>query len=173
MTPGRKEGYHVPVENSSDHTAKSEVPIVNSQSTNQYAKWLEDAAKRRSTKPFEERRIGWITSLPKEQVVCCGQSARDLCRLLPLHSRCRVDHGRDGSLLHRERPLLLALLDHHQHSLHRIRVSFVLPLNRSIAYGVIGLLFLLLLFTAVALKSRSIDHERLLQLAEDLDCVLC
>ena len=31
----------------------------------------------------------------------------------------------------------------------------------------------LLLFTAVALKSRSIDHERLLQLAEDLDCALC
>lgn len=105
--------------------------------------------------------------------MCCGQSARDLCRLLLLHSRCRVDHGRDGSLLRRERPLLLALLDHHQHSLHRIRVSFVFPLNRSIAYGVIGLLFLLLLFTAVALKSRSIDHERLLQLAEDLDCALC
>ena len=47
--------------------------------TDRYAKWLRDAAKRRSVKPFEERRIGWITSLPKEQVVCCGQSARDLC----------------------------------------------------------------------------------------------
>ena len=105
--------------------------------------------------------------------MCCGQSARDLCWLSRVHSPCRVDYWRDDPLLRRERPLLLALLDHHQRPLHRILVRLPSPLNSSILYGVISLLFLVLLFVAVALKSKSVDSERLLQLAEELDCFLC
>ena len=115
---------HYPVE-----TTQPGVPINDPQSTNRYAKWLKEAAKRRSLKPFEERRIGWITSLPKEQVVCCGQSARDLCRFSRFLLRARVDRWWDGSLLRCQRSLLLALLHHHKRPLHRILVLLPVPLN--------------------------------------------
>lgn len=110
-------------------TTQSGIPINNPQSTNRYAEWLKEAAKRRSLKPFEERRIGWITSLPKEQVVCCGQSARDLCRFSRFLSLARVDRWWNGSLLRYQRPLLLALLDHHKCPLHRILVLLPILLN--------------------------------------------
>ena len=46
-----------------------------------YDKWMVDVNKRKEMKPFEERRIGWITKLPNYKVMCCGQSAADFCKL--------------------------------------------------------------------------------------------
>lgn len=45
-----------------------------------YDKWMVDVNKRKEMKPFEERRIGWITKLPNYKVMCCGQSAKDFCK---------------------------------------------------------------------------------------------
>ncbi|KNB41924.1 hypothetical protein JH06_4519 [Blastocystis sp. subtype 4] len=44
-----------------------------------YDRWMADVNKRKEVKPFEERRIGWITKLPNYKVMCCGQSAKDFC----------------------------------------------------------------------------------------------
>ena len=44
-----------------------------------YDRWMADVNKRKEVKPFEERRIGWITQLPNYKVMCCGQSAKDFC----------------------------------------------------------------------------------------------
>ena len=43
---------------------------------------MKDLKKRKEKHPFEERRIGWISSIPDYHVCCMGQSVKDWCKLL-------------------------------------------------------------------------------------------
>ena len=60
---------------------------------------MDGVNRRRRLKPFDERRIGWIRSLPNYKILCCGNSATDLSILLGEMLICSIDCVLNDSLI--------------------------------------------------------------------------
>ena len=112
-----------------------------------YDQWMADAKKRKDAKPFDERRIGWIARIPDYKVCCCGQSARDLFLIIFI---LLVFYGVNA---------LLVWLFWMVASIDLVAVSYI--------YGGVGLVFLVVLFTLVSIKGKSVENAYLEALAEE------